>query len=496
MGIGAVAAGAGLALQTLWSPARAQETAAAPVTPFPGDLINPPQLSSVDGVLDVTMTVGFADFTLPQGPARLRSFNGMMPGPTWRLKPGDQLRVNLRNELPPNLEADICTFGDDDAHVAPNEPNTTNMHFHGLHVSPKGISDNVYLQVQPFETQGYVVDIPENHSVGTFWYHPHRHGSVAIQIASGMAGMLVMDNPLDDNRYPERQLIVQSPEVGPDGELNDPEQFMNLLEENVFTINGQYRPRIHLEKNKPQYWRLLHANDGQFLPLHFDDMGLDAWVIARDGVPTAEPQKTTFEELTPGNRLDLIVVARTPGEYDMVRGAFNQGLLNLPSRLIGTVVVMDSDAPEENPVFPQVPENNRAPQPITDDEISRKREITLSSYTNTKAVDDLAFKINGSPYVPSQFDVVANVGMAEEWEWVNLTPYPHPMHIHVNPFQVTKINGVPVKDPQWVDTFMIPPAGTATFRMRFEDFDGDFVTHCHILPHEDAGMMMNIRILA
>ena len=266
-------AGAAICFQSMASSILLTNSAAAreaplreSVTDFSGDLKNPPELHAIDGLLDIIVDVEYSGFDLPQGNAWLRSYSGNMPGATWRVKPGDTMRVLLRNHLPanPNMDQQHSSqhsHGANEPHISPNMPNTTNLHYHGLHVDPKGDSDNVFLEIHPGQQQQYVVDVPSTHPVGTYWYHPHRHGSVALQIASGMAGMLIMDNPNGSSPYVERHLVVQSPEVGPDGVLEDPEQFMDLLSENYFTINGEYRPKIHLEQNVPQYWRLLHAND-------------------------------------------------------------------------------------------------------------------------------------------------------------------------------------------------------------------------------------------
>jgi FtsP/CotA-like multicopper oxidase with cupredoxin domain len=109
---------------------------------------------------------------------------------------------------------------------------------------------------------------------------------------------------------------------------------------------------------------------------------------------------------------------------------------------------------------------------------------------------DTEFTINGQPFDPRRDDVVAKLGAVEEWTLVNTTPYPHPLHIHVNPFQLMDVNGVPVADRIWLDTVPVPAAGSVRFRTRFTDFTGRYVMHCHILPHEDTGMMINVNIEA
>jgi len=131
----------------------------------------PPAVSSAGGVLTATLTVAYADNSIGGDPVHLRSYNGKLVGPTLRAKPGDSLRIALVNNLPPNT--------DGPAHNQHHEWNTTNLHTHGLHVSPSGTSDNVFLDVLPGTRQDYTIDLPADHPAGAFWYHAHRHSSVA-----------------------------------------------------------------------------------------------------------------------------------------------------------------------------------------------------------------------------------------------------------------------------------------------------------------------------
>ena len=118
----------------------------------------------------------------------LRSYNGQLAGETIRVKPGDTLRVDFMNDLP--LDPCVEPQG---AHTIPTCFNTTNLHVHGLHVSPAGNSDNVLLELGPGTPMQYEFDIGKDHPAGTFWYHPHRHGSTALQVASGMSGALIVE---------------------------------------------------------------------------------------------------------------------------------------------------------------------------------------------------------------------------------------------------------------------------------------------------------------
>lgn len=148
-----------------------------------------------DNVTQLQLDIAFANYRLynPRTGAmdnvHLRSYNGCPTGPVVNIQPGDTLRVDLRNHLPAETES-----------TCPNAPdpskahcfNTTNLHTHGLHVSPSGKSDNVLLKIPLQKHFHYQFDLPRTHPAGTFWYHAHRHGSTAIQAASGMEGVLIV----------------------------------------------------------------------------------------------------------------------------------------------------------------------------------------------------------------------------------------------------------------------------------------------------------------
>ncbi|MCJ7872700.1 multicopper oxidase family protein [Phaeobacter sp. J2-8] len=467
-----------------------------------GDLANPPQIHSQNGLLQTTLRPTLAEVLVDEQPRKLRRYNDGLPGPTLRVKPGDRMEITLENALPPNappLRAldTFPAFGPGDicgpvgtTHVAPHDLNTTNLHFHGMHVSPKGNSDNVFLTVEPGSAFTYEVQIPDNHPIGAFWYHPHWHGSVAAQIGTGMAGLILVE-PEDyvPPGLPERQVIIQTV-IGSDlAAFDDPQQFMSLQAPRIFTLNGQFRPTIRLRQGERQFWRILLANDFQFCPLNFADMGLRAILIGRDGIPLPAPKEVDRLLLSPGNRFDVVVEGAQPGLHDMVRQPYRHGLVDLEERIIAQVQIEAGGMPSD-----LMPAPAATPPDITDAEIVRSRKVVLGEVRDPRAVFDLAFTIDGQSYDPNTWHLDPKLNTAEEWTFVNTTAYPHPMHIHINPFQVVAINGVPVPDRPWYDTCVVPAAGTLTIRTRFEDFDGDFVTHCHILPHEDAGMMMNIRI--
>ncbi|HET9229278.1 MAG TPA: multicopper oxidase domain-containing protein, partial [Thermoanaerobaculia bacterium] len=148
---------------------------------------NPPDESARGGHLKTTVTVRLTDpkrTTLGGCPVSLRTYNGQLVGPTLRLKPGETLNFNLRNDLPlesPQEVADQVAQQAAQAHLAtrPHSYNTTNLHTHGWHVSPVGNSDNVLLAIPPQTSFPYEIRVPADHPPGSFWYHAHTHGSTA-----------------------------------------------------------------------------------------------------------------------------------------------------------------------------------------------------------------------------------------------------------------------------------------------------------------------------
>jgi len=148
-------------------------------TPRPaGDtvpFIEPQALRSANGSLEVTLVALPATIADAEQTLYGYTYNQTSPGPTLRIRPGDQLIVHLENQLPED----------------------TNLHTHGLHVSPEGNADNVFARVRPGETRTYTYNIPQDHRGGLFWYHPHAHGTVAKQVAAGLAGAIVIEDDTD-----------------------------------------------------------------------------------------------------------------------------------------------------------------------------------------------------------------------------------------------------------------------------------------------------------
>src|ERR1700741_940501 len=187
---------------------------------------NPPaRRPGADGRLRTNLRVQYTDPNTTQlggCPLRIRSYNGALVGPTIRVRPGDAIAPLLVNNLPRETRAQVDSQYQQEAGVAfldmrPYSSNTPNLPTHGLHVSPSGNSDNVLLAISPQTSFQFDIRLPRDHTRGTYWYHAHAHGSIAIQVGTAMAGAVVVDD--DPARIPaslraanerEKVMVIQT----------------------------------------------------------------------------------------------------------------------------------------------------------------------------------------------------------------------------------------------------------------------------------------------
>ena len=463
-------------------------------------LVEPPELRAAGGVLDTTINAEYGYFALGNRAAALRGYNGGPVGPTLRLRGGDTLKLTLANKLPPdcadcapklpaNLPLnEICTSG---GGSSPRSFNITNMHVHGVHVSPQAPADDITIPVAPGASYPYAYPIPHDHPPGTYFYHAHIHGSVALQVSSGMAGALIIEGPLDD--IPEiaaaRQqvLVFQSQCLDADGRCED---FATLNQRQDTYINGQVRPTLTLRPGEVQRWRIVNASHDRFLLLRAT--GLTVRALAYDGNPLATPEATDVVALAPGNRADILVRAEAAGSFQLTSDGWPDW--NYPTQ--GTVLATLSVTGE--PMKPMALyegslglEHYPLLAHLTPEQAMVGRRLTLGQIGNRP---EFIFTLDDKPY-PANGALEVKLGAVELWEVVNQTSDPHPFHIHVNPVQVVS-GGDHAPPGRWLDTVVLPPAGKLRFLTRFADFPGTFVFHCHILTHEDLGMMRLITVTA
>lgn len=443
---------------------------ATPVTGVTGaPLTEPPVLRSTDGRLVVDLEARYGPATLGGREVTTYSYNGMIPGPTLRLRAGETLAPTLINQL---------EIG-------------TNLHTHGLHVSPVGNSDNVLMEIAPGDTVDFEFDIPTNGSSGLYipgfyWYHPHVHGNTAIQTGGGMAGALVVEGALDEvpgiAGLPERILVLGTSEVADDGRLL---LFADMLNPTVF-VNGQQQPTIAIAPGETQRWRIVNASVFTFLDLALEGHLLHQ--IASDGNPLRALQSQEHILVAPGERIEVLIQGGPAGSYALRSLAWGQET--------------DFQAQDEYPIATLIsegPEQETAPLPrdlfpfedLREARVDRQREVVFS-----ETLGPFRLFIDGKTFDHNRVDQTVLLGALEEWRLINTSPDWHPFHIHVNDFQVIEVNGEPYDADSWEDTFPLPAFGEVVIRSRFLDFPGKFVYHCHLLDHEDMGMMGVVEVVS
>ena len=419
-----------------------------------------------------------------------RSYNCTLVGPTLRIRPGQVLNVRLQN--------DLRAAGNHASNArSPHGFNITNLHTHGLHVSPKPPADDVFKQIGPGESFNYEFQIRADHPPGTYWYHAHKHGATALHLASGMSGALIVEGGLDEipeiAAAQEKIFVLQQfvyREVAGSPAFVDPDLLYSGAGVNVEAINGVVTPTIVMRPGEVQRWRLIHAGTNE--AIDFDAEGMSFYEIAVDGLATGRMEEKNSIELYPGNRSDILVQApRSEGTrlvYSLIRDADKAIRQRRTERTNLLRVVIEGETLDMPFPSPEALHATRAfddGDVPADDEIDNRRELRFSQEGDR-------FLINGKEFDPSNIEQTIDLGSAEEWTLISENGV-HPFHIHVNPFAVKPSNS---EEPWvWRDTIAVRRRHPVTFRTRFETFPGKTVLHCHNLVHEDLGMMQAIEIV-
>jgi FtsP/CotA-like multicopper oxidase with cupredoxin domain len=429
-----------------------------------GTLREPRKLHSRGGRLSLTLRADVRTMFVAGERRQVIVYNGSIPGPTLVADPGDRIRVRLVNGLEEG----------------------TNLHTHGFHVSPEGNSDNVLLHIEPGETFDFQFDIPHNHAPGLNWYHPHHHGHGTRQMFGGMAGAVIFRSRAERRgtlpAMRDRVLVLQAPEWDESGQLKT--WSPGLLASQVRLVNGQLNPRIPIREDQTQRWRILNASVSDFFDLRLDGHRLVQ--IAADGNPFERALEADTVHIPPGGRAEVLVKGGPRGSYALRALPFDHGAGFVAPELV--LATLDSSPSWwSTRVRPR-----RLLAPFCD-----LRELPVANRRTLTFTMRGGFLIDGKPFDPDRVDHYVELGTVEEWTVVNDSPLVHPFHIHVNPFQLTQVNGVPVDEPGYRDTVSISPlGGSITFRTLFADFPGRSVFHCHIVPHSDLGMMGVFEVLA
>jgi FtsP/CotA-like multicopper oxidase with cupredoxin domain len=541
-----------------------------------------------------------------------RTFNGVVPGPVITVSPGDTLVYTIVNNLEANApergqNRGVASAGsDDDVDCTAEDcefnsinqythPNVTNLHTHGLHVSSQQPGDDVlHTRISPGETYTYTSKLPDDHMGGTFWYHPHFHGSVALQTAGGAFGAIIVKDPkhsvpdwlrdMDEkivllqtlpfaalqgiggyssqqvggipplfkvleNKLPIGWEGVKVENNGADGE-RDPKMIENLA-----LVNGELMPELKLKSGEWQRWRVIYTGPFFFMDVSLEPKsrmlnGTDSdhkrspvcefQLLAKDGVYLDTfPRQVSRLVLPPAGRADVAVRCIGKGELLMGSGIKpgNSGewlgdLYWNPA--MATIKVSDDDTDVRAA-------DSKPPRVLTPFSIERPAYLTslldvsaedvhghfTMNFTDAAVMEKLdngdtkqRFPKNGDGSGTCKFNEMTynsstplgrmKLGTVQEWTLIGIEG--HPIHVHVNPFQVFSIaggkptgSGGRVCDAEfgyacvgdWQDTMMLPQLdgqSEAVMRFQTDTFTGQEVLHCHYLNHEDLGCITYFEI--
>jgi FtsP/CotA-like multicopper oxidase with cupredoxin domain len=242
-----------------------------------------------------------------------------------------------------------------------------------------------------------------------------------------------------------------------------------------------------------QRWRIVHAGHENNLHIALEKHALHA--IAFDGIRRAQIGRAESLLMAPGQRADVLVKAGAVGTYALAAIANDQGY---PSPVGPLARIIVDGEPLAMPLPAAL---GGAPlATIRDDEITNRRRLTLSveqpEFPPAATYQEFAYLICGRRFDHDRVDQRIPLGAVEEWTVVNEHGDDHIFHIHINPFQMVAINGEKVAEPDWRDTVVVPRNGSVTLRSRFLDFTGRFVLHCHMMNHEELGMMQVVEVHA
>jgi len=417
-------------------------------------------------VVEIELTASVARLELLPGvETEVWAYNGRVPGPVLEFREGDRVRVRFRNDL----------------------PETTTVHWHGMHL-PFPSDGSPFHPVPPDGEYEYAFTVRPG-SAGTYWYHPHPDHRTGRQVARGLYGAIVVraaDDPLP--AMTERLLVLSDNRFLDDGSLDLPDphshqgrvDFENGREGSVLFVNGEVLPELSIRSGEVQRWRVVNASAGRFYRLSIP--GHRLLHVGSDGGLFERPVEVDELLLATAERAEFLVRGTgAPGSSVTVQ--------SLPyDRYIPQTRPPDWDRPrdllvlryEDAPPVPAVA-LRAVLRPIP--------ALDPADATATRTMVMSQGFINGLLMDMQRVDVSAPLGATEIWRIENVVGMDHPFHLHGFQFQVLDRDGVPEPFPSWKDTVNVPKHQTVRFIVRYDNFPGMWMFHCHILDHEDHGMM-------
>lgn len=505
-------------------------TASCPRPAAGATIDNPPELRSINGTLEVSLHVKYQQTMLGEGPPRYCYVTDAgAESPTVRVFPGDQLIIHLHNDLPAWSSAggpahtSHATQHDDCAGMN-MDPSFTNLHFHGMSIPPVCHQDDVIHTAIPTGDEfDYRVTVPRDAAPGLYWYHPHPHGFSERQVQGGASGALIVEGiesavPSVKSLY-QRVLVLrdqQRVELGPPRSTIPAWDISANFVPIVYPNNQP--AQLEVAAGRKELWRVLNAGADVIFDLQVVVNGAaqPVQVMAIDGVPISRAAKLPQQDtifLPPGARAEFKVTTPKLGEHaELVTRAWDTGPQgdNDTERTIAEIIPSEQVNQEQDREAKKSSDvsSNYSPE-IPDPAIRRRLYFSQISGNAQDADLFVLYFITVEGQTPKAYEmgsppnIVVHRGDVEDWIVENRSGEDHVFHIHQIHFKVLEVDGKPVNDPTMRDTIDVPywsgkgPYPSVKLRMDFRNptIEGTFVYHCHILKHEDMGMMGSIQVL-
>ncbi|MGP2492874.1 multicopper oxidase family protein [Mesorhizobium sp. PUT5] len=459
------------------------------------DLPRLPNQSAVPGVFKAKLAAEPGVVRFAEGldtPALL--YNGT--NPVIEASEGDKVEISFSNGIP-------------------GEPTT--IHWHGMPV-PADQDGNPSDPVASGGERIYAFDLPEG-SAASYWFHPHPHSLTAEQVYRGLAGIFLV-KPKDDPippEYGDTILMLTDLRIAADGTMPDSTMvdFMNGRVGDHVLVNGQKNPAMVVAFGEKRRLRLFNATNARFLRLKFENASMT--VIGTDGGLIEKPAAVDELLLTPAERVELIVFFDRPGAAKLTTLDYERGWMgpDKPNEA-GMILLTAHVSDEAAGAMPPLPAKLRSIESLGNPVVTRRFVLTESmggmdhggismqgmDHSNMSMSSDsmgMKFMINGATFNMNRIDEVSKVGQVELWEVVNEADMDHPFHVHGTQFQIVEHekNGK-ISTPfyrAWKDTVNIVAGETVRILLR-QDLPGPRMYHCHILEHEQLGMMGTVDVQA
>lgn len=419
-------------------------------------------------VVEVTLTAAPLRTSIIPGAPRSHGFgyNGGSPGPTLEVREGDRVVVHFRNRL----------------------PEATTVHWHGLHL-PFTADGSPFHPVAPGEDYTYDFTVRRG-SAGTYWYHPHPDHRTGHQVGMGLYGAVVVradDDPLPST-LPEKVLIFTDNRVNGDGALDFPHHESpqatadreNGREGEVLLVNGRVMPTLGIRAGEVQRWRIINASAARVLRLYLP--GHTLLHVGNDGGLFERPVEVSELVVANAERVEVLVRATGPpgGRAVLQTLPYDRYIPQTRpadwNRTRDLLALQYTAGPAVDP--PTLPATLRHVPALDTLQATARRTIVLGQGM-----------INGRLMDMGRVDVTARLDATEIWEIENVVGMDHPFHLHGFQFQVLDRDGVPEAFRSWKDVVNVPKHQTARLIVRYDNYPGKWMFHCHILDHEDHGMM-------